>query len=152
MNPPSVLLDFSFLTALANTTNPNHSGAVTIFSALVDDFVEQRCLLFARADNLAALANPDLFAPIDKLHIAGQHRNAAAELAGRTEIEIDLAITLVLIQRHRIRRIASFDDHLARYDVDIVQRPSAASNVVAPESPSVPAATALEPGAGQLSN
>ena len=80
MNPPSVLLDHSFLTAVADTDDTNHDEAVAIYRALVDDFVEQRCLLVARADHLPQSTNPDLFAPIDKLHIARQHRNAADEL------------------------------------------------------------------------
>ncbi len=144
MNPPSILLDHSFLLALADSTDTNHEAAVEIYSTLVEDFVAQRCLLVARADDLAALANPDLFAPIDKLHIARQHRNAAADLAARTELDIDLAITLVLIQRHRIRRIASFDDRLDHYDVEIVQPPSESPNPVAPESLDDSPSTALE--------
>ena len=144
MNPPSILLDHSFLLALADSTDANHEEAVEIYSALVDDFVEQRCLLVARADNLAAPANPDLFASIDKLHVARQHRNAASELAARTEIDIDLAITLVLIQRHRIRKIASFDERLDRYDVAVVHSPSTSPELVATDSLHDSPATELE--------
>ena len=80
MNPPSILLDHSFLIAVADTADTNHDEAVAIYRSLIDDFVAQRCLLVARADHLAASTNADLFAPIDKLHIARQHRNAADEL------------------------------------------------------------------------
>jgi len=134
MNPPSILLDHSFLVTLAEDTDPNHDEAVDIYSALIADFVAQRCLLVARADHLAALDNPDLFAPIDKLHIARQHRNAAADLAAQTEIDTDLAITLVLIQRHRIRKVASSDERLAHYELDIVRHSPVSSNFVVAEA------------------
>jgi predicted nucleic acid-binding protein len=116
MNPPSVLLDHSFLVAVADAGDSNHDEAVASYRSLVDDFVAQHCLLVARADHLIAVANPDLFAPIDKLHVARQHVHAAANLRSE-QLDPDLAITLVLIRRQRIRTVASFDERLARYEV-----------------------------------
>jgi len=124
MNPPSVLIDLSFLTAVADTDHTNHVEAVAIYRTLIDDFLAQRHLLFARVDHLAAAGNADLFAPIDKLHIARQHRNAANEVMRGTPVDIDLAITLVLIHRMKIRRVATFDERLSDYDLDLV-RPTA---------------------------
>ena len=120
MNPPSVLLDQSFLAAVADIDDANHDEAVAIYRTVIDDFVEQRCLLVARADHLAAVADDDLFAPIDKLHVARQHRNAAEELVRGTGVGIDEAITLVLIHRTKIRQVATFDERLTHYDLDIV--------------------------------
>jgi predicted nucleic acid-binding protein len=120
MNPPSTLLDQSYLVALAGTDDANHDEAVAIYRSLVDDFVEQRCLLVARADHLAAVDSPDLFAPIDKLHVARQHRTAAAGIVERTGVGLDEAITLVLVHRNRIRKVATFDDRLARYDIELI--------------------------------
>jgi predicted nucleic acid-binding protein len=120
MNPPSVLLDLSFLAAVADIDDANHEEAVIIYRALVDDFVEQRCLLLARADHLAAIPDPDLFAAVDKLHVAGQHRHAADDLIASTGVDIDEAITLVLIRRSKIRKVATFDERLAQYDINII--------------------------------
>ena len=162
MNPPSYLLDLSFLIALADSADGNHDDAEAIYRSMLDDFLEQRCLLVARADHLEVVANADLFAAIDKLHVARQHRNAAAELVERTGVGIDRAITLVLIKRYRIRKVATFDEGLARYDIDIITPASIdsasmdsapsdpPSNFVALDSPSMSAATTLGPEADQL--
>ncbi|MGZ4672155.1 MAG: hypothetical protein ACXV8K_05755 [Ilumatobacteraceae bacterium] len=119
MNPPSILLDHSFLMAVRHPDDANHDEATSRYRALIDDFVEQRCLLVARADHLAAVGNRDLFAPIDKLHVARQHRNAATELGARTGVGIDDAITLVLVHRYKIRRVASFSQRFANFDDDL---------------------------------
>ena len=136
MNPPSVLLDLSFLTAVADTDDTNHDEAVAIYRTLIDDFLAQRHLLVARADHLSAVDNADLFAPIDKLHIARQHRNAADELIRGTPVDTDLAITLVLVHRLKIRKVATFDERLAAYELDFVA------------AGSTPAAADVEPGPG----
>jgi predicted nucleic acid-binding protein len=117
MNPPLVLLDHSFLSAVHEPDDPNHDDAVSTYRALVDDFVEQRCLLVARADHLSAVADRDLFAPVDKLHVARQHRNAANDVVARTGIDVDEAITLVMIRRSKVRKVATFDERLASYDI-----------------------------------
>lgn len=145
MNPPSILLDGSFLAAVADPGDINHDEAVTTYRALVDDFVEQRCLLVARADHLAATASPDLFAPVDNLHVARQHLYAAANLQSE-QVDPDLAITLVLIHRHRIRTVASFDERLARYDFAVIT--STAPNFVDPDTPPVSPATQVASGPG----
>jgi predicted nucleic acid-binding protein len=134
MDPPSTLLDATFLAAVADTDDANHDEAVALYRTMVDDFVEQRCLLAARADHLAVVANPDLFAPIDKLHIAGQHRRAADELVRNTGIDFDLAITLVFIRRSKVRKVATFDERLTAYDVDIVTSVALSTSSVAAES------------------
>jgi len=121
MNPPSYLLDESFLIALADVDDPNHDDAKDMYRSLIDDFVAQRCLLVARADHLAAVDNPQLFAAVDKLHPARQHRNAAAKMVDATGIEMDLAITLVLIQRYRLRKVAAFDQRFAGYDIEMIE-------------------------------
>ena len=149
MNPPSYLLDLSFLIALADSDDDNHDEAKAIYTALVDDFVEQRCLLVARADHLDVVQSPDLFAAIDKLHVARQHRSAATDLVERSGVGLDDAITMVLIHRCRIRKVATFDLALARYDIELTTAPSTdPPNFVAGDDLSVSAATKLEPEAG----
>jgi predicted nucleic acid-binding protein len=120
MDPPSTLLDQSFLLAVVDVDDDNHDEAVAVYRTLIDDFVAQRCLLVGRADHLKALDLPDLFAPIDKLHVARQHRTAAATLMERTGVGPDQAITLVLIQRYRIRKLATFDVQMMAYDIDVI--------------------------------
>jgi predicted nucleic acid-binding protein len=146
VNPPSVLLDHSFLVAIGDPDNADHEEAVARYHTLVDDFVAQRCLLVARADHLPAGDNRDLFSPIDKLHVARQHRNAATELVARTGIAIDEAITLVLLHRLRIRKVASFNQRFAEYDSD--RKVAIPPNVVAAESLDDLPATKLVPEAG----
>jgi predicted nucleic acid-binding protein len=121
MNPPAYLLDKSFLFALADVDDPNHNEAKHLYRGLIDDFVAQRCLLVARSDHLAAVANPQLFAAVDKLHPARQHRNAAEKMVDTTGIEMDLAVTLVLIQRYRLRKVAAFDERFAAYDIEMIE-------------------------------
>lgn len=149
MNPPSVLLDQSFLAAISDADHPDHDEAVATYRSLVDDFVEQRCLLVARADHLRSVAKPDVFAAVDKLHIARQHRNAATELVALTGVAMDEAITMVLIHRCRIRRVLSFDERLAGYDVDLkVTVASVAPRYAAGDTLDVAGAAELAPEAG----
>lgn len=152
MNPPSVLLDRSFLLAVSDVEDPNHDDAAITYRHLVDDFVEQRCLLVARADHLQSVITSatvaELFAAVDKLHVARQHRNAAAYVVARSGVSLDEAITMVLIRRSRIRRVLSFDERLAGYDLDAkVTIPARAATFSAPPV-EVPATTNLAPEVG----
>ena len=144
MNPPSTLLDESFLLALVDADDDNHDQAVAIYRTMIVDFVAQRCLLVARADHLKAVDSPDLFAPIDKLHVARQHRTAAATLVERTGVGPDQAITLVLIQRNRIRKLATFDVQMKAYDIEIVDSDLPESNFAGADSTSASSMTDLE--------
>ena len=146
MNPPSVLLDHSFLNAVGHPDDANHDEAISRYRALIDDFVAQRCLLVARADHLAGVGNRDLFAPIDKIHVARQHRNAATELVARTGVGIDDAITLVLVHRYKIRKVASFSERFANFDDDL--KVAMPPNFVAPNVLGTSTATTLAPEAG----
>lgn len=142
MNPPSVLLDHSFLSAVADPEDEHHDEAVAVYRTSIDDFLAQRCLLVARADDLASVSNNDLFAPIDKLHVARQHRNAAEELVRGTGADPDVAITLVLIHRSKVRKVATFDERLSHYDLDIIT--SAAPPEVVSTDPVQTSATAVD--------
>jgi predicted nucleic acid-binding protein len=120
MNPPSVLLDRSFLEAVADAENERHDDAVATYRALIDDFVARRCLIMARNDHLREMNRGDLFAAVEKLHIARQHRHAAEVVAERSKIDLDEAITLVLIHRCRIRSVMTFH----QYSVALPERVS----------------------------
>jgi predicted nucleic acid-binding protein len=123
VNPPKILVDRSFLVAVEDHDDPHHDGAVAMFRTLIDDYVAQRNWLVSRADHLDSAADPDLFAVVDKLHVARQHRHAAVDVVARTGAGIDEAITLVLIHRYRIRQVAHFDERLSRYDIGKVAPP-----------------------------
>jgi predicted nucleic acid-binding protein len=118
VNPPSVLLDRSFLDAVADPGHTHHAEAVDSYRRLIDEFAAERCLLLARNDHLRQLARRELFAAVDKVYVARQHRNAAAMVADRSNIDVDEAITLVLIHRYKIRRVMTFN----RYSVDLPER------------------------------
>jgi predicted nucleic acid-binding protein len=144
MNPPSTLLDESFLLAVVDSDDDYHDQAIAMYRTMIDDFVAQRCLLVARADHLKAVDSPDLFAPIDKLHVARQHRTAAATLVERTGVGPDQAITLVLVQRHRIHKLATFDVQMTAYDIDIVDSIVPESNVAGANTTTASSTTDLE--------
>ena len=110
MNPPSTLLDQSFLLAVVDGDDDNHDEAVAIYRTLIDDFVAQRCLLVARADHLKARRQPRSVRADRQAacrspapHTPQRHSSSA------TGVGPDQAITLVLIQRYRIRKLATFD-------------------------------------------
>jgi predicted nucleic acid-binding protein len=121
MNPPTTLLDHGFLVAVADPTDEHHAEATDSYRQLIDDFVDRRCLLVARADHLDLVNQPELFAPVAKLHAASQHRDAAAAIVDEN-IDTDLAVTLVILQRYRIRSVATFDDRLAHCDLELLSK------------------------------
>ncbi len=121
MNPPTTLLDHGFLVAVAEPTDEHHAEATDRYRQLIDDFVDQRCLLVARADHLDLVSQPDLFAPVAKMHVAKQHRAAAAAIVD-DDLDSELAVTLVLLQRYRIHQVATFDERLAHCDLELLSR------------------------------
>jgi predicted nucleic acid-binding protein len=80
------------------------------------------------------VANPDLFAAVDKLHVARQYRNAADESFRHFEVDFDVAVTLVMVRRLKIRKVATFDERLAAYDIDIVTSAALSMSPVPAES------------------
>ena len=47
---------------------------------------------------------------------------------------MDLALTLVLIQRSKIRKVATFDERLAHYEIDVVTARTMPSTTLEPEA------------------
>ena len=103
----------------------------------------------ARADHLSTVADRDLFAAVDKLHVARQHRNAADQVVARTGVDVDEAITLVMIRRSKVRKVATFDERLASYDI-VTIGPTApdrgASDIVADDTLDASTATTSTDG------
>jgi len=134
MDPPKVLLEQSFLCAVADTAHPRHADAATAYAALVDAYEREEVLLLAVGDHLREhdlgttptnqqrvgwfLRRPrrGLFAPVDPLYVGFQHRRAAA----RTMVDDPgVALTLVMLSRHRVRRVATLDEAFAAFDLEL---------------------------------
>jgi predicted nucleic acid-binding protein len=121
LDPPTVLLDRTFLAALIDADDVNHVRARDAYLRLVDDYEANRVLLAATSDDLRHVPEASrhgLLAPVFTLHIAAQHRRAAARVA--EGLPDDLAVPVVLVARERIRRIATFDARWSAFDIEIV--------------------------------
>ena len=137
--PPTVLLDRSFLVALGNgaiDAADDRERAIDCYRSLVDQYEAREVRLRARTDVLDAASprarvfagfgslgtHADLFAPIERIHIAGQHRRAAGRLRLPVPVEADdaLTLTLVLMRRESITRIATFDPVFDEFDLSVL--------------------------------
>jgi predicted nucleic acid-binding protein len=127
VNPPKILLDLSFLVAVRDHDDPHHHEAVAMFRPMIDDYVAERAWLVARNDHLDTAGDGELFAVVEKLHVARQHRNAAADIVARNGTGMDEAITLVMVHRCGIRQVATFDERLDSFEFERVAPPPAAA-------------------------
>jgi predicted nucleic acid-binding protein len=135
LDPPKILLDRSFLAAVADDAHPAHAESVELYRTLVDEFEREDVLLVAvsthlrdieRGDALAAAQRAayflhrnhrGVFAPVEPLYVGGQHRRAAkgVDIADPAD-----ALTLVMCERHHIQRIASVSDVFDGYRIERV--------------------------------
>jgi predicted nucleic acid-binding protein len=126
LTPSTVLLDRSFLMALVDPGHPERAAAAATYAELLDCYQRNELRLRARADHLAAThPNGDtrrdpLFAPVETIDVAGQHRRAARRLRLPVAVDPDTAITLVLVRRERIGAIATFEPVLAAFDLVVL--------------------------------
>lgn len=110
MTPATVLLDRSFLEALADPGHADHADVVSRYRALLDDYERGDIRLRARHDHLADLDGADdIVAPIERIHVAAQFRRQAGRLELAVAVDDDIAVTLVVMRRESIDRIASLD-------------------------------------------
>lgn len=122
LDPPKVLLDRSFLTALTTHDDPNRERARTTYQRLLDEYEAEQVLLVALSTDIVDRGLlRTLLAPVDVLHVAGQHRRAASRASA--DLPADLAVAAVLCHRDRIHRIATFDPRWAAFDVDLEPTP-----------------------------
>jgi predicted nucleic acid-binding protein len=124
VNRPIVLLERTFLTALIDPTATDHDAAVQCYLDLVDDHVRDRRTLAVSSDHRRELppVPPDLLAPVDTIHISRRERRAATRVQlGDTDGDrAGLAVHLVLLHRHKIRTLATFDHRYQAYDLTIL--------------------------------
>ncbi|MFM2078168.1 MAG: hypothetical protein RJA49_2058 [Actinomycetota bacterium] len=134
MDPPKVLLEASFLRAVADADDTHHDACTTLYADLVAQYERQEILLVAVGDHLRAadlgadLTNAQragwflhrprkgVFAPVDPLYVGFQHRRAAAATADVPDPAV--AMTLVMCSRHKVRRLATVDPAYDAYDLE----------------------------------
>jgi predicted nucleic acid-binding protein len=113
MTPPTVLLDRSFLAALVDASHQRTGEAVQRYAELVTRYRDHEIRLRARHDHLAEI-DPEvrrtLLAPVERISVALQFRRQAARLELPFEVDPDVAVTLVVMRRETIDRIATFDE------------------------------------------
>jgi hypothetical protein len=118
VTPPAILLDRSFLHALSEATHASHVQAEQRFRELVVGVVKGQHRLVALSTDLVQYAERrhGLFAAVDTLHVAAQHRHAANEASA--SLPPDLRQAAVMVHRERIRRVVSCDPAWQHFDVD----------------------------------
>jgi hypothetical protein len=121
MDPPKVLLERSFLHAVAHASNPHHDVAASEYLALVERYEAAEILLVAVHTHLGELVGLDrkhVFAPVDRLWVGRQHRRAAAR--SRVADDTEFALTMVMAERHRVRTVATFDPRFQDYEITVL--------------------------------
>jgi hypothetical protein len=134
-----VLLDSSFVSALISEADPAHGAATRLYAQLVERYVDQSDRLCALSTVLRTIPRETrrtLLAPVATTHVARQHRSASSRIVGPTPT--DVALTLVMLQRERIRTVATTTKAYAGLDVEVLDVGSVAPTTDPPaesESP-----------------
>ena len=121
LDPPTVLLEQSFLKALTDPAAEHHPAAAALYLSLVDQYEREEVLLMAVSDHLLPWKQDrrlGVLAPIDPLHVGFQHRRAAARMPAVSDT--DVALTLVMCERHKVRRVATFDPRFEHFDLTLL--------------------------------
>ncbi len=136
LDPPKVMLEVSFLTAVADSTHAQHDVCVATYLHLVREYEHERLLLVAVGDHLRTFdlgESPDevertlwfmrrrrstVFAPVDPLHVAWQHRRAIGRMHDMPSAR---GLTVLMCERHKVRRIATVDPAFAEFALQIVE-------------------------------
>lgn len=137
-----VLLDRTFVLALLAGDDPAHASAMRIYSTLVDRYEDGDDVLFAASTVLQGVPREFrsvTLAPVATLWVAHQHRVAARRV--RDSVTPEVAIELVLLQRERIRTIATASPVFDRYELTVLRADAM------PESAVPAGAAAVEAGA-----
>jgi predicted nucleic acid-binding protein len=134
MDPPKVLIEQSMLQAVADTSHPHHHDAALAYRDLVEQYRHEAVLLMAVSDHLRLIdlgPTPTtgervkwflhrrplgVFAAVDPLHVGFQHRRAARRTNAPTP---DVALTIVMCSRARIRRVATLDPVFEQFDLKL---------------------------------
>ena len=125
LDPPQVLVERSAIDALLHADHPRHGEVRDTYLKLVEQYRLEEILLVAVSDDVALVGRRwyerragDL-APVDALAVGKQHRRAAAQM--RTDPhDPPFALTLIMCERHKVRRVLTIDDRFAAYDIELV--------------------------------
>lgn len=125
MDPPKILLETSFLRAICDPADEWHEPATAAYLELVQQYEREEVLLVSVSDHLRALrptrGRQGPLAPVDPLHVGFQHRRVARRLLEREpSTPAEHALTLVMIERHRVRHMATLDAFFAGFDLQLV--------------------------------
>ncbi|MET0143688.1 MAG: hypothetical protein ABW328_02740 [Ilumatobacteraceae bacterium] len=119
-----VFVDGTFLRALVDEGDPRHGAARAAFAPLLDAYERGDALLYSDAAAVAAAEEPrtlDVMRPGRLLAVRRATRRDATRLvARRAELRLDQAVTLVLLRRHQIAEIATFDPLYEGFDVGVI--------------------------------
>jgi predicted nucleic acid-binding protein len=132
LDPPSVLLDSTFIAALTNLDEPYHAEAVATYAELLDRYELEQVVLMATSDSLEMIhanVRTSLFAPVQELRLAEQYRNASLEVLGPGSEDPDFATLLVALHREKVGCVATFDPRFDAVQIDTLpERPPPASD------------------------
>jgi predicted nucleic acid-binding protein len=132
LDPPTVLLDPTFIAALTNLDEPYHAEAVATYADLLDRYEVEAILLVATSDSLDGIhvnVRKSLFAPVQELRIADQHRNASLDVIGPSAEDPDFATLLVALHREGVGCVATFDPRFDALQIETLpDRQASASN------------------------
>jgi hypothetical protein len=135
----TVLLDGSFIDALATDSDPRYNVAVAHYDELMQRYERGEVRLVARAVALGAQRGGGVLgieraagrlAAIERLQPSLQIESAALALARLNPHlgDVDFCHTLVTLRRERIRLVASFDERLTAFGFDVVAVPVGADD------------------------
>lgn len=116
------MLDQTFIAALLDDTSDQHAGAARLYAELIQRYVAGHDGLFALStvvDTVAVTVRRQSLAPVETLWIARQHRRAAAEVVGTASF--DAKLTLVVMQRERIRTVATTSIEYDHLDIEVLR-------------------------------
>lgn len=117
LDPPRLLIDRRFVSALL----AGDPDAVATYRDVIERFDREEILLHLLDADIAELQIPadvrrTLLAPAATMHVAGQHRSAAA----RATCPADMALDMVMIEWNHLRGIVTLDPRWLDYDVEVV--------------------------------
>ncbi len=131
MDPPKILLESTFLRAIADPADDHHQRAVGSYLQLLQQYEDRQILLVAVSDHLRLFRtwrHVGPLAPVDELYVGFQHRRAAHRaLQPAANDDPDRALTLVMCERHSVTRVATFDPFFAAYELELT--PSATAGI-----------------------
>jgi predicted nucleic acid-binding protein len=125
LDPPKVMLDRSFLRAVADPASSMHDESVARYRTLVDEFEREEMLLVAVSTHLRDVEHGHdlpqsqrvayflhrnhrgVFAPVEPLYVGFQHRRAARGVENADPAD---ALTMVMCERNNVRRIVTAAD------------------------------------------